>query len=68
MATVCASMMSLMDAGVPVKKMVAGIAMGLVITKENYAVLSDISFEEDAAGHMDFKVAGTEDGIGMSAA
>ena len=63
MATVCAGTMALMDAGVPIKKMVAGIAMGLIYQQDKYAVLSDISVEEDNAGHMDFKVAGTKDGI-----
>ncbi|NEQ50434.1 MAG: polyribonucleotide nucleotidyltransferase [Leptolyngbya sp. SIO3F4] len=64
MATVCAGSLALMDAGVPVKKPVSGIAMGL-ITEENgqFAVLSDILGDEDALGDMDFKVAGTTDGI-----
>jgi polyribonucleotide nucleotidyltransferase len=52
-----------MDAGVPVKKMVSGIAMGLITDGENFAVLSDILGEEDHYGDMDFKVTGTEDGI-----
>ncbi len=64
MGSVCAGSLSLMDAGVPVKKAVAGIAMGLV-TGENgkYAILTDIEGWEDAFGDMDFKVAGTADGI-----
>merc|ERR1711972_794260 len=63
-ATVCASTLALMDAGVPIKKMVAGIAMGLIFEENNkYVILSDISFEEDNAGDMDFKVSGTDDGI-----
>ena len=63
MATVCASSLSLMDAGVPIKKPVAGIAMGLVKEDDEVRVLSDILGEEDALGDMDFKVAGSEDGI-----
>lgn len=63
MASVCGSTLALMDAGVPIKKPVAGIAMGLVKTGEQFAVLSDILGMEDALGDMDFKVAGTEDGI-----
>ena len=63
MATVCASSLSLMDAGVPIKKPIAGIAMGLVKEGEEYRVLSDIMGDEDHLGDMDFKVAGTEDGI-----
>jgi len=64
MASVCSSSLSLMDAGIPVKKAVAGIAMGLVTgDKGNYAVLTDIQGLEDAYGDMDFKVAGTADGI-----
>ncbi|MBT4989938.1 MAG: polyribonucleotide nucleotidyltransferase [Rickettsiales bacterium] len=63
MATVCASTLALLDAGVPLKKMVAGIAMGLVKEGDNYVVLSDIIGDEDHLGDMDFKVAGTEDGI-----
>ena len=63
MATVCGASLSLMDAGVPLKKAVAGIAMGLIKEKENYAVLSDILGDEDHLGDMDFKVAGTESGI-----
>jgi polyribonucleotide nucleotidyltransferase len=63
MATVCGGTLSLMDAGVPIRKPVAGIAMGLVKEGEDYVVLSDILGEEDHLGDMDFKVAGTEDGI-----
>ncbi len=64
MATVCAGSLALMDGGVPVKKQVSGIAMGLIMGKDgNYAVLSDILGDEDALGDMDFKVAGTVDGI-----
>ena len=64
MATVCGSTMALMQAGVPIKNMVSGIAMGLLkSTKVNLLVLSDISGFEDAFGLMDFKVAGTENGI-----
>jgi len=70
MASVCGSTLSLMDAGVPIKKPVAGIAMGLVASDEfkesgqgNYAILSDIQGFEDFAGDMDFKVTGTNEGI-----
>ncbi|MDD5582950.1 MAG: polyribonucleotide nucleotidyltransferase [Candidatus Marinimicrobia bacterium] len=63
MATVCGGCLSLMDAGVPIKKMVSGIAMGLITNEENFAVLSDILGEEDHYGDMDFKVAGTDEGI-----
>lgn len=63
MATVCGGCLSLMDAGVPIKKMVSGIAMGLITEGEDFAVLSDILGEEDHYGDMDFKVAGTDDGI-----
>jgi polyribonucleotide nucleotidyltransferase len=63
MATVCSTSLALMDAGVPLKAPVAGIAMGLIKEGENYAILSDISGEEDHFGDMDFKVAGTEHGI-----
>ncbi|MFC2149439.1 polyribonucleotide nucleotidyltransferase [Candidatus Auribacterota bacterium] len=63
MATVCGGCLSLMDAGVPVKAPVAGIAMGLIKTPEKTVILSDILGSEDAAGDMDFKVAGTKDGI-----
>lgn len=63
MATVCGTSLSLMDAGVPVPKPIAGIAMGLIKEEEEYAVLSDILGDEDHLGDMDFKVAGTEDGV-----
>jgi polyribonucleotide nucleotidyltransferase len=63
MATVCAGSLALMDAGVPVKEAVAGIAMGLVKEGDRYVVLSDILGDEDHLGDMDFKVAGTEKGI-----
>jgi polyribonucleotide nucleotidyltransferase len=63
MATVCAGSLSLMDAGVPIKKAVAGIAMGLVKDNDRHAILSDILGNEDHLGDMDFKVAGTADGI-----
>lgn len=62
-ASVCGSTLSLLDAGVPLKDMVAGIAMGLIKEGENIAVLSDIQGMEDFLGDMDFKVAGTEKGI-----
>jgi len=63
MATVCGSSLSLMDAGVPLKRPVAGIAMGLIKEDSGYAVLSDILGDEDHLGDMDFKVAGTEQGV-----
>ncbi|PIU45260.1 MAG: polyribonucleotide nucleotidyltransferase [Ignavibacteriales bacterium CG07_land_8_20_14_0_80_59_12] len=63
MATVCAGTLALMDGGVPLRKPVAGIAMGLVKEEEHYAVLTDILGNEDHLGDMDFKVAGTSDGI-----
>ena len=63
MATVCGSSLSLMDAGVPLKRPVAGIAMGLIKEGERVAVLSDILGDEDHLGDMDFKVAGTAEGI-----
>ncbi|MBF6024416.1 polyribonucleotide nucleotidyltransferase [Lysobacter niastensis] len=63
MASVCGSSLALMDAGVPVKAPVAGIAMGLVLEGDRYVVLSDILGDEDHLGDMDFKVAGTKDGI-----
>ena len=63
MATVCGSSLSMMDAGVPIKAPVAGIAMGLILEQDNYAILSDILGDEDHLGDMDFKVAGTNDGI-----
>jgi polyribonucleotide nucleotidyltransferase len=63
MASVCGGCLSLMDAGVPLKKLVSGIAMGLITDGDKFAVLSDILGEEDHYGDMDFKVTGTEDGI-----
>ncbi|WP_415238491.1 polyribonucleotide nucleotidyltransferase [Seleniivibrio woodruffii] len=64
MATVCGGCLSLMDAGVPIKAPVAGVAMGLIYEgKDRYAILSDIMGTEDHLGDMDFKVAGTKDGI-----
>src|SRR3954466_9878883 len=63
MASVCGSSLALMDAGVPIKKPVAGIAMGLIKEGDDYTVLTDIAGVEDHLGDMDFKVAGTKDGI-----
>ena len=63
MASVCGTSLSLMDAGVPIKAPVAGIAMGLIKEGDDFAVLSDILGDEDHLGDMDFKVAGSEDGI-----
>ena len=63
MATVCGASMSLMHAGVPLPQPIAGIAMGLIKEGENYSVLSDILGDEDHLGDMDFKVAGTTEGI-----
>jgi polyribonucleotide nucleotidyltransferase len=63
MATVCGAALSLMDAGVPLKAPVAGVAMGLVKEGDDYAILTDIAGAEDHYGDMDFKVAGTKDGI-----
>ena len=63
MASVCGATLALMDAGVPIKSPVAGIAMGLVKEGDKYAVLTDIAGAEDHYGDMDFKVAGTTDGI-----
>lgn len=63
MATVCGGSLSLMDAGVPVKAPVAGIAMGLIKEGENFTILSDILGDEDHLGDMDFKVAGTAEGV-----
>ncbi len=63
MATVCGSTLSLMDAGVPITAPVAGIAMGLIKDGDNYVVLSDILGDEDHVGDMDFKVAGTREGV-----
>ncbi|MDV3252516.1 polyribonucleotide nucleotidyltransferase [Devosia sp. BK] len=63
MATVCGTSLALMDAGVPMKRPVAGIAMGLILEGEKFAVLSDILGDEDHLGDMDFKVAGTDQGV-----
>jgi len=63
MASVCGSTLSLMDAGVPIKKPVAGIAMGLIKEGDDYIVLTDIAGVEDHLGDMDFKIAGTDEGI-----
>jgi len=63
MATVCGTSLALMDAGVPLKRPTAGIAMGLILEEKRYAVLSDILGDEDHLGDMDFKVAGSEQGV-----
>ncbi|RIV87768.1 polyribonucleotide nucleotidyltransferase [Aurantiacibacter zhengii] len=63
MATVCGGCLSMMDAGVPIERPVSGIAMGLILEGDNFAVLSDILGDEDHLGDMDFKVAGSEKGI-----
>jgi polyribonucleotide nucleotidyltransferase len=63
MASVCGGILALMDAGVPIKKPVAGVAMGLIMEGKRYAILSDIAGAEDHYGDMDFKVTGTADGI-----
>ncbi len=63
MATVCGTSMSMMDAGVPIESPIAGVAMGLILEGENFAVLTDILGDEDHLGDMDFKVAGTDSGI-----
>src|SRR5205085_6545631 len=63
MATVCGGSLSMMDAGVPIKSAVAGVAMGLVMEGNRYAILWDIAGAEDHYGDMDFKVAGTREGI-----
>ncbi len=63
MATVCGGVLSLMDAGVPLKAPAAGVAMGLIMEGDRYSILTDIAGEEDHTGDMDFKVAGTKDGI-----
>jgi len=63
MATVCGGSLSMMDAGVPLKRPVSGIAMGLILEGDDFTVLSDILGDEDHLGDMDFKVAGSEDGI-----
>ncbi|MCD6400072.1 polyribonucleotide nucleotidyltransferase [candidate division WOR-3 bacterium] len=63
MATVCGGSLALMDSGVPIRKHIAGIALGLIKDGEKYKILTDIAGEEDHSGDMDFKVAGTRDGI-----
>src|SRR5271154_1205804 len=63
MATVCGSSLAMMDAGVPLKRPIAGIAMGLILEGDRFAVLSDILGDEDHLGDMDFKVAGTSEGV-----
>jgi polyribonucleotide nucleotidyltransferase len=63
MATICGGVLSMMDAGVPLKRPIAGVAMGLVMEGNKYAILSDIAGAEDHYGDMDFKVAGSRDGI-----
>ena len=63
MATVCGTSLALMDAGVPIRKSVAGVAMGLIKEDNNFVVLTDILGDEDHLGDMDFKVAGTSDGV-----
>src|ERR671934_101538 len=63
MGSVCGSTLALMDAGVPIKAPVSGIAMGLVKEGDDYVILTDIQGAEDHLGDMDFKVAGTENGI-----
>ena len=63
MASVCGTSLALMDAGVPIKNPVAGIAMGLIKEEDQFIILSDIMGDEDHLGDMDFKVAGTSDGI-----
>ena len=63
MATVCSSSLSMMDAGIPIKKAVAGVAMGLVLEGDDFCVITDILGDEDHLGDMDFKVAGTSDGV-----
>ena len=63
MATVCASSLAMMDAGIPIKKAVAGVAMGLVLDGDSFCVITDILGDEDHLGDMDFKVAGTADGV-----
>merc|ERR1712023_324783 len=63
MATVCAGSLSMMDAGIPLKRATAGIAMGLISEGDDMVILSDILGDEDHLGDMDFKVAGTSEGI-----
>jgi polyribonucleotide nucleotidyltransferase len=63
MATVCGGCLAMMDAGVPIKRPVAGIAMGLILEKDRYTILSDILGIEDALGDMDFKITGDKEGV-----
>ena len=63
MAAVCGGCLSLMDAGVPISDPVAGVAMGLIKEGDNFIVLTDILGDEDALGDMDFKIAGTAEGV-----
>ena len=63
MASVCSGTLALMDAGIKIKRPVSGIAMGLITDDDKYAILSDILGDEDHLGDMDFKVAGTKNGI-----
>jgi polyribonucleotide nucleotidyltransferase len=63
MATVCGASLSMMDAGVPIRAAVAGVAMGLVKEEDRFAILTDIQGLEDHLGDMDFKVAGTKEGV-----
>ena len=63
MASVCGASLAMMDAGVPLKAPVAGVAMGLVLEGQRYKVITDILGDEDHLGDMDFKVAGTKDGV-----
>src|SRR3546814_1246463 len=63
MASVCGGSLAMMDAGVPLKRPVSGIAMGLILEGKDFAILSDILGDEDHLGDMDFKVAGTSEGI-----
>src|SRR3546814_10228140 len=63
MASVCGGSLAMMDAGVPITRPVSGIAMGLILEGKDYAILSDILGDEDHLGDMDFKVAGTSEGI-----
>merc|ERR1712196_723986 len=63
MATICAAMLSMMDAGIPIKTLVAGIATGLILENDRYVILSDITDDEDYFGDMHLKLAATKDGI-----
>ena len=67
MATVCGGCLAMMDAGVPIKRPVSGIAMGLILEGKDFAVISDILGDEDHLGDMDFKVAGTVRGHHLAA-